>query len=197
MTVFRFSPVLIGAVALSSSLYTQSSLASEYAAHEHGVIHLKLAQEGHQVSVELSGAADGFLGFEHSPKTEAEHEQLDKLIGLLKQPEQLFAFAKNCQLDDKVLSIPFKDDDHDADHAHEKDHAHEDDHAHEKDHAHAESSHNDIAANYTFDCKSGQASPFSVKMFNLLPHLEHLRIEAVSDRSVFVGEREANGTFTW
>lgn len=194
MTVFRFSPVLIGAVALSSSLYTQSSLASEYAAHEHGVIHLKLAQEGRQVSVELSGAADGFLGFEHAPKTEAEHKQLKKLTMLLQQPAQLFAFAKGCQLSDKTLSIPFKDDD---DHDHKEDHGHEKSHGHDSDHEHADNRHNDISATYTFDCKKGQASPFSVKMFEQLPHLEHLRIEAVSERSVFVGEREANSTFTW
>ncbi len=48
-------------------------------AHVHGVAELSLAYEGNMLSVELVGPADGFLGFEHAPKTAEEKKKLEEL----------------------------------------------------------------------------------------------------------------------
>lgn len=204
--------------------------AENFAAHEHGVANLMLSQEGNEVIIELDGASDSLLGFEHQPKTEAEEQAVIQLVKLLNTPDKLTSLARKCQLVDTDLKMPFAvaehshaghDDDHkghhdhdehkDHDHDEHKDHDHDEhDHAEHKahdhdEHDHAEHSHaghkgtthSDIRVSYQFDCKGQDVENIQINLFANLPHLEELRVEAVSERRIMVANMDKDGMLKW
>ncbi|WP_028300258.1 ZrgA family zinc uptake protein [Oceanospirillum beijerinckii] len=185
--------------------------AENFAAHEHGVANLMLSQEGNEVMVELDGAADSLLGFEHQPKTEAQEQAVIKLVKLLNTPDKLTSLAQKCKLVDTRLELPFAvaehshddhkgHDDHDEhDHdEHNKDHDH-DEHDHDKhNHAgHKDTTHSDIRVSYQFDCKGQDVENIQINLFANLPHLEELRAEAVSERRIMVANMDKDGMLKW
>ena len=193
--------------------------AENFAAHEHGVANLMLSQEGNEVMMELDGASDSLLGFEHQPKTEAEEQAVIKLVKLLNTPAKLTSLASKCQLVDTDLEMPFAvaehshaghDDDHKGhdDHDKHKDHDHDehkghdyDEHDHDHDeHDHAEhkgATHSDIRVSYQFDCKGQDVENIQINLFANLPHLEELRVEAVSERRIMVANMDKDGMLKW
>ena len=204
--------------------------AENFAAHEHGVANLMLSQEGNEVMMELDGASDSLLGFEHQPKTEAEEQAVIKLVKLLNTPDKLTSLARKCQLVDTDLEMPFAvaehshaghDDDHkghdghdehkDHDHDEHKGHDHDEhdhakhDHEEHKDHDHDEhdhaghkgSTHSDIRVSYQFDCKGQDVENIQINLFANLPHLEELRVEAVSERRIMVANMDKDGMLKW
>lgn len=222
--------------------------AENFAAHEHGVANLMLSQEGNEVMMELDGASDSLLGFEHQPKTEAEEQAVIKLVKLLNTPDKLTSLARKCQLVDTDLEMPFavaehshaghddhhkghdghdehKDHDHNEhkghdhdehdhakhDHEEHKDHDHDEhdhakhDHEEHKDHDHDEhdhaghkgSTHSDIRVSYQFDCKGQDVENIQINLFANLPHLEELRVEAVSERRIMVANMDKDGMLKW
>ena len=212
--------------------------AESFAAHEHGVANLMLSQEGNEVMVELDGAADSLLGFEHQPKTEAQEQAVIKLVKLLNTPDKLTSLAQKCKLVDTRLELPFAvaehshddhkghddhdehdHDEHNKDHDHDehnKDHDHDEhnkDHDHDehnKDHDHDEhdhdkhnhtghkgTTHSDIRVSYQFDCKGQDVENIQINLFANLPHLEELRVEAVSERRIMVANMDKDGMLKW
>ncbi|MAC45986.1 MAG: hypothetical protein CMI12_03925 [Oceanospirillum sp.] len=185
--------------------------AENFAAHEHGVANLMLSQEGNEVMVELDGAADSLLGFEHQPKTEAQEQAVIKLVKLLNTPDKLTSLAQKCKLVDTRLELPFAvaehshddhkgHDDHDEhDHdEHNKDHDH-DEHDHDKHNhtGHKGTTHSDIRVSYQFDCKGQDVENIQINLFANLPHLEELRVEAVSERRIMVANMDKDGMLKW
>ena len=185
--------------------------AENFAAHEHGVANLMLSQEGNEVMVELDGAADSLLGFEHQPKTEAQEQAVIKLVKLLNTPDKLTSLAQKCKLVDTRLELPFAvaehshddhkgHDDHDEhDHdEHNKDHDH-DEHDHDKHNhtGHKGTTHSDIRVSYQFDCKGQDVENIQINLFANLPHLEELRVEAVSERRITVANMDKDGMLKW
>ncbi|MFG1491120.1 DUF2796 domain-containing protein [Oceanospirillum sp. HFRX-1_2] len=208
-------------------------VAADLSAHEHGVANLALAQDGKEITVSFTAAADSVIGYEHAPGNDKEVEALHHAEEVLYHPEKWLALPISCKLEEREVSLPFlsadghkerhhadehdghkehdddahKEHDHDAheEHGHdEHDHdkkehaAHDhDEHDNEHDHEHEEGGHVDVEASYTFHCDSDQASPLELKLFSQLPYLELLRIEAVSERTVVVTEREGDGSLDW
>jgi len=211
--------------------------AADLSAHEHGVAHLALAQDGKEISVSFTAAADSVIGYEHAPTNDKELEALHHAEEVLYHPEKWLTLPISCEMEEREVSLPFLSpdghkerhhaDDHDehdhdenehAAHDHdEHDHdenehaAHDhDEHDHDENehaaHDHDEHDHEghdhedghvDVEASYTFHCDSEQASPLELKLFSQLPYLELLRIEAVSERTVVVTEREGDGNLEW
>lgn len=183
--------------------------AENFAAHEHGVANLMLSQEGNEVMMELDGASDSLLGFEHQPKTEAEEQAVIKLVKLLNTPDKLTSLARKCKLVDTDLEMPFAvaehshaghDDDHKGHDGHdEHDHAKHDHEEHdEHNHAgHKSSTHSDIRVSYQFDCKGQDVENIQINLFANLPHLEELRVEAVSERRIMVANMDKDGMLKW
>jgi hypothetical protein len=207
-------PLLASAFALTASL---SSSASEFGAHEHGIANLAIAQEGKEVSVSFSAAADSVLGYEHPPTNDQEHTSLAHAKEVFSHPERWLALPASCVLESKDVDLPFmaeaghENHDHDHDEEAHDDHdeeAHDDhdeeahdDHDHDEgdhDHdGHDHSTHVNVEARYTFHCDSDALSPATLKLFSQLPYLELLRIEAISERTVVVSEQEGDGNLEW
>ena len=198
-------PLLASAFALTASL---SSSASEFGAHEHGIANLAIAQEGKEVSVSFSAAADSVLGYEHPPTNDQEHTSLAHAKEVFSHPERWLALPASCVLESKDVDLPFMaeaghenhDHDHDEeahdDHDHDHDEEAHDDHDHDHD-GHDHSTHVNVEARYTFHCDSDALSPATLKLFSQLPYLELLRIEAISERTVVVSEQEGDGNLEW
>ncbi|WP_086480344.1 ZrgA family zinc uptake protein [Oceanospirillum sanctuarii] len=255
---FPFSPKralpLNAALPILSLLWLATPAnAADLSAHEHGVANLALAQDGNEVSVIFSAAADSVIGYEHAPTNDKELEALHHAESVFNRPDKWLKLPVSCELEELSVSLPFlaaldahdkhghdheehdheehghdhEEHDHEEhghdheehghdheEHDHEEhghdheEHDHEEhghdheehdheEHSHEhKEHDHA-SGHVDVKASYTFHCDSDQASPLELNLFSQLPYLELLRIEAVSERTVVVTEREGDGSLDW
>ncbi len=123
---------------------------AQQAAHVHGVASMNLAYEGEELQIEFVSPADGIVGFEYEPSTDAERKAVEDAIAALRNPQSLFALPGNagCELHEVEVER-HAEDDHDEhghdEHGHDK-HAHDehghDDHGHDK-HAHEEHKHDD------------------------------------------------------
>ena len=76
--------------------------------HEHGTTNLGIAVEGTSLTLELDAPAANFLGFEHPPASEAEKQQLAKVLNLLRDGEALFGTPPGaaCRLQSAAVSPP-------------------------------------------------------------------------------------------
>jgi len=212
-------PLLAGALALTTSL---SASANEFGAHEHGIANLAIAQEGKEVSVSFSAAADSVLGYEHPPTNDQEQASLTHAQEVFSHPERWLTLPASCALESKDVDLPFMaemteagHDEHEHEHDEHESHDHEEgeheheahDHDEHESHNHEEgehdhdghehSTHVNVEARYTFHCDSDALSPATLKLFSQLPYLELLRIEAISERTVVVSEQEGDGNLEW
>ncbi len=124
--------------------------AADLSAHEHGVAHLALAQDGHEISISFTAAADSVIGYEHEPTNKKEQEALYHADEVFHHPEKWLSLPANCELEERTVSLPFLDseghkerhhadddhghDDHDHDEHHDEHHDDHDDHDHDEHH---------------------------------------------------------------
>ncbi|MFK7966269.1 MAG: DUF2796 domain-containing protein [Burkholderiaceae bacterium] len=180
----------------------------EQSSHVHGVAALNIALDGSELHIEMDSPAANIVGFEHAPKSDADHAALDKAVVLLKGGGQLFEFGSEvgCELELAQVNSSLLDEshEHDADHAKKDDHKHGDKHgdkhSHKEEHKHTEKhahgnkkkhadhdhdhakadTHSDIRALYHFECKDpGKLQQLTVKLFEKLPRMEKLNVQYV------------------
>lgn len=74
-------------------------------AHEHGVAQLNVVLEAGQLDIELETPAANLLGFEHSPRSAKEQQQLQSLKTALENPFSLLSLpsAAACTLSARTL----------------------------------------------------------------------------------------------
>ncbi|MFY8084528.1 MAG: DUF2796 domain-containing protein [Rubrivivax sp.] len=80
-------------------------------AHEHGVVRLDVSIDGPRVTLDMTAALDNWLGFERTPRTDAERKAAADVLARLRSPGQGAAlFALNaqaqCQLTQAEVSAP-------------------------------------------------------------------------------------------
>jgi Protein of unknown function (DUF2796) len=73
---------------------------AESHAHVHGVATLEVAVEANKVTLLLDSPLDNLLGFEHTPRTDAERRQADDMVVTLRAGGTLFTIdpAAQCML---------------------------------------------------------------------------------------------------
>ncbi|MGA0856019.1 MAG: ZrgA family zinc uptake protein, partial [Burkholderiaceae bacterium] len=71
--------------------------------HAHGQANAEVSLQGKVLKVEIRGAMDNFLSFEHAPKTDAQRAQLKALRDQLKDAGWLVVPAAQAQC--KVTSV--------------------------------------------------------------------------------------------
>ncbi|MEI8267250.1 MAG: DUF2796 domain-containing protein [Betaproteobacteria bacterium] len=105
-----FGWTLVSLVLLASGVLG-SSAAHAGKAHEHGVVRLDVSIEGPQVTIDMTAALDNWLGFERTPRTDAERKAAAEVLARLRNPSQgaaLFALSPQaqCQLAQAEVSAP-------------------------------------------------------------------------------------------
>ncbi|WP_348943928.1 DUF2796 domain-containing protein [Chitinibacter sp. FCG-7] len=146
-------------IAMACIAIPLASFAKEHShahgAHVHGVAQIDVAIEGKTLLIALESPADNLLGFERTPKTEAEKAKLKAVTEQLKQAAALFApdAAAQCKAATPVVNMPsFK-----------------------------KGEHSDIDAEYRFDCTSVPAS-IALPLWKNFPNFKKLTANIASDK---------------
>ncbi|MGB1110361.1 MAG: DUF2796 domain-containing protein [Gammaproteobacteria bacterium] len=182
-------PLCVAGLAMTSSAPT---LAAD--AHVHGLAHMNVALDGHELVIEMESPLANFVGFEHEPSTPEQHELLEHALADLKKPASLINLPKAAECHPEKVTVELahmeeheahegegheQHDEHEAEHGHEKHAKHEehrDQHEHEHEEAHADhkdehkgheehAQHADADLRYHFQCEHGE----ELKALNLAP----------------------------
>ena len=190
------------AVSGDDHAHDEKTESMEQGSHVHGVAALNIALDGTELHIEMDSPAANIVGFEHAPKSDADHAALDQAVAMLKGGDQLFEFGSEvgCELELAQVNSSLLDEshEHDADHAKKDDDEHSHKHDHKEDHKHAEKhahgddkkhadhdhdeaqTHSDIRALYHFECSEpGKLQQLTVKLFEKLPGMEKLNVQYV------------------
>ncbi len=124
----------------------------QHDAHVHGVVEFNIAQDGHDLLVEITAPGADVVGFEHAPKTDEQKHILEKAEATLKNAEKLLLLSSGakCHLETAHVKHTLggeghhDHDHHDHDHDHDHDDHKHDEHKHDDhDHKHHEHKHDD------------------------------------------------------
>ena len=143
----------------------------QHGAHEHGVVDLRVALDGGTLLIELDGAMDNFVGFEHAPRTDEQKHALSDAEKRLRDFASLFSLpaAAACVIADVQLESPYTGHD---DHKHD-DHKH-DDHKHDETHA-------DMYVVYQLECANPAAlDAMDVGLIEAFPRIHTIRVETAT-----------------
>ena len=170
------------------------SQASSLDAHVHGEAELTIAFEGQRIEMQLVSPAANIFGFEHAPKNDEQNEQVHRAESILKSADTLFQFSGgDCKNTSQTLEIPFsheeashEEHDHDEEHANEE-HGH-DDHEHKEDHE----THNEVVANYVFECDSAGLTQIQASFLEQFPAIESLGAQWITETKQGAAELSAN-----
>ncbi len=120
-----------------------------HAPHVHGEVHINMAMDKNQLSIEMDSAAGNFFGFEGIPKTQKQKDIIKKVSDDLRLSKNIIQLkGGDCHLSNaKVLDgLPKAD---------KKQTRKKEDHHHkhgEKDHEYEKISHNNIRVTYFYVC---------------------------------------------
>lgn len=139
-----------------------------HTAHVHGTGEMEIVQDGEGLFISLYSPLYNVLGFEHTPKTDAEKVKARRITSLLRA-NGLFAFSPDAQcrrtgfkLYSEVLN-PHS-------------HGPADDHQHHE----PSDGHSDLRAAYEFECaQPAKLKTVEVRMFRQFPGLEKIDVQAL------------------
>ncbi|MEW6205869.1 MAG: DUF2796 domain-containing protein [Pseudomonadota bacterium] len=138
------------------------------AAHVHGAGELEVVLDGNGLFISLYSPLENVLGFEHSPKTDAEKVKARRVKSLL-QANGMFAFSPEAQC--KRTSYKLY-----SDVLNPHSHGPGDDHQH---HA-SEDGHADFRAAYEFECaEPAKLKVIDVRVFRQFSGFEKIEVQAL------------------
>ena len=138
---------------------------SEHEAHEHGHATLNIAVEGTSLLLELKVPAADIVGFEHTPHTAAEQQQLDAALTTLHQANNLVGLEENagCQLQQVKVQHHLNDK--------------------------ASTAHGDIEASYAYSCQSAeQLTSITLTLFKHFSSLQDIDYQIMTQNHQGSGE---------
>lgn len=181
--------VLSISAAISTSAFAQDF--RQHDAHVHGHVEFNIAQDGHDLLIEVTAPGADVVGFEHAPHTEQETQKLSRAIETLEQANALFALTPqaNCQLEEAQVTHTLgehqdhqhKGHDHEHHHEHEHEHEHHHDHDHDHDHDHK---HGEFTAQYHYHCDHiSELRHIDHQWFNLFPSTEKISVNLLTEQA--------------
>ena len=184
--------------AITSTAFAQEEF-RQHEAHVHGHVELNIAQDGHELLMEITAPGADVVGFEHAPQNEDQKARLTKALNSLNNAESIFTLtsAANCHQEQTFVTHTLGDEhghdehhDHDdhAEHDHDEHHDHdshaEHDHDEHHDHEHEEGSqHGSFTAQYTFHCDDiSQLSSIDTSWFTHFPSTKEIDVNLLTDK---------------
>lgn len=195
--------------AITSTAFAQEEF-RQHEAHVHGHVELNIAQDGHELLMEITAPGADVVGFEHAPHNDEQKAQLAKAIETLNNADSVFtlASAAHCHQEQAYVTHTLGEHDHDehhdhddhAEHDHDEHHDHDhdhddhaehdhDDHAehdHDKhhDHEHEEGSqHGSFTAQYTFHCDDiSKLNSIDTSWFTHFPSTKEIDVNLLTDK---------------
>jgi len=173
-------------------------------AHVHGEARLQIAQDGEHLELVFSSPAMNIVGFEHEPRTEADHHKVETAVKELAHADELFVFpaAARCEFEKtEIHSALLKDTEHHEEHDDHKEHADHDDHDDHDDHKeHADhdaagETHSEFEAHYAVHChKPKKLDEMTVNLQKVFGAIEHLEVQFLMDQAQGVKTLQAGHT---
>ncbi len=150
------------ACAAFTALATPAAFAAP--AHQHGVASLDVVVEPGRVTLDLDTPLDNLVGFERSPRTDAERERASDAVKKLRAADALFRIdsGAGCKLEKAALNAPVlglngMGSDKDV--------------------------HADLQGHFEFLCKAGGKAGFvEVGLFDAFPALKRIELQVVTPR---------------
>ncbi|GFK56013.1 zinc uptake protein ZrgA [Vibrio cholerae] len=176
----------------------------QHEAHVHGQVELNIAQDGHDLLLEITAPGADVVGFEHAPQDDAQKQALEKALETLHHPEKLFALSDKAQCEKREVLIKHtlggeeyqhshaygEGEEHEHQHgegehdhkAHDhKDHDHKG-HDHEG-HDHDEHQHGSFTAQYQFHCEAvDQLKQIDTQWFQYFPSTEKIQANVLTEK---------------
>ncbi|MBG0760219.1 zinc-binding protein [Vibrio cidicii] len=183
-----------------SSLATVEEGFRQHDAHVHGQVEFNVAQDGHDLLIEITAPGADVVGFEHAPENAEQEQRLQKSIALLQQADQIVTLnAKaKCQIEKVDVAHTLAGDEHHHDHhdadEHEHEHEHEhhegDKHDHEKhhddhdhDHDHDHDSHGAFTVQYQYHCDNlAELSTLDTQWFSHFAATQSITANVLTDK---------------
>ena len=186
---------LVSGLTICSGVYAADEHHREHGSHTHGLAQLNIALEANTLVIELGSPAANIVGFEHQPRTDEEHKQVDAAMKRLHEPVSLFIInpEAGCKPGQVHIDSEFKADDHHHEDKHDDHKSHADHHEgkHDDHDKHAAEVHSDIEAQYEWHCASaGNLTRIDVRLFQRFPHTESITVQYIGDG----GQKAANLT---
>ncbi len=166
----------------------------QHEAHVHGQVELNIAQDGHDLLLEITAPGADVVGFEHAPQDDAQKQALEKALETLHHPEKLFALSDKAQCEKREVLIKHTLGGEEYQHSHaygegeEHEHQHgegEHDHkAHDhKGHDHDEHQHGSFTAQYQFHCEAvDQLKQIDTQWFQYFPSTEKIQANLLTEK---------------
>ncbi len=157
---------------------TYSASADNLSAHQHGYAELQVAFSGQTVELRALSPAYNLLGFEHKPRSEAEHQAVEETLHWLEENPLITTSASSCTLQSSEVQYAYaKAGERGSDH-HDDHDEHHGEHGHDDEHDHGKNTHSDIEVSQTLNCSDLSAdSQLISKVSERFPALEHLTIQ--------------------
>lgn len=131
---------LIKAIAIATAGFSTTVAAQaqrDLGSHEHGSAFLNVALDDGAVILELETPWNNLVGFEHQPRTDAQHALVDETLAQLNDPQALFVFeGTDCVATDTFIESGLESgehSEHDSDEHHDDEDEHHDD-EHDEEH---------------------------------------------------------------
>ncbi|GHY23021.1 DUF2796 domain-containing protein [Vibrio cholerae] len=176
----------------------------QHEAHVHGQVELNIAQDGHDLLLEITAPGADVVGFEHAPQDDAQKQALEKALETLHHPEKLFALSDKAQCEKREVLIKHTLGGEEYQHSHaygegeEHEHQHgegEHDHkAHDhkehdhkghdhEGHDHDEHQHGSFTAQYQFHCEAvDQLKQIDTQWFQYFPSTEKIQANVLTEK---------------
>lgn len=171
-----------------SSLATAEEGFRQHDAHVHGQVEFNVAQDGHDLLIEITAPGADVVGFEHAPENAEQEQRLQKSIALLQQADQIVTLnAKaKCQIEKVDVAHTLAGDEHHHDHHDADVHEHHegDKHDHEKHHDdHDHDSHGAFTVQYQYHCDNlAELSTLDTQWFSHFAATQSITANVLTDK---------------
>ncbi|QEO40351.1 DUF2796 domain-containing protein [Vibrio cholerae] len=156
----------------------------QHEAHVHGQVELNIAQDGHDLLLEITAPGADVVGFEHAPQDDAQKQALEKALETLHHPEKLFALSDKAQCEKREVLIKHTLGGEEYQHSHAYGEGEEHEHQHgEGEHDHDEHQHGSFTAQYQFHCEAvDQLKQIDTQWFQYFPSTEKIQANLLTEK---------------
>lgn len=185
----------------------------QHDAHVHGHVEFNIAQDGQDLLVEITAPGADVVGFEHTPKTDAEITAVADAKAKLNNVNSILTIpaSANCTLVEAHVESTLEHGEHHDGHKDHHDHKGHDHHDNHKGHAHESHDHHDdhkghddhghhdghgeFSVQYQFSCQDvAKVSQIDTQWFTHFPATEKVSVNLLTDSAQSATELTSGST---
>ena len=169
----------LSALTLVLSLFLTTQARATDSAHEHGVARVSIADEGHEIEIEMIVAGSDAVGFEHAASSDSEKQMVAMAAKALRDVNRVITLSPqaDCRVEEaEVTSGLMEDENVKSSHNHD----HQNKGKHESGHTEV---HSEFIAHYHFHCEfPSKLTQASFGFFKLFPSAHELEAMWITPR---------------